>query len=58
MMNYRSRRSIRLKGYDYSRSGWYFVTICSAQRLCLFGDIVDGKMIPNEFGKIASHNAP
>ncbi|MBO9998083.1 MAG: transposase [Cyanobacteria bacterium SID2] len=49
----RSRRSIRLKHYDYSQSGWYFITICTAQRLCLFGEIVDGNMIPNAFGKIA-----
>ncbi|MGK7948163.1 MAG: hypothetical protein AB4368_05000 [Xenococcaceae cyanobacterium] len=38
------RRSIRLKGYDYSRSGFYFVTVCCYQRQCLFGDIVDGAM--------------
>jgi hypothetical protein len=46
------RRSIRLKHYDYAQSGWYFVTICTAHRLCLFGDIIDRKMIPNEFGDI------
>jgi len=47
------RRSIRLKGYDYSRRGWYFITICTQNREMLFGDVVDGKMILNEAGRIA-----
>jgi REP element-mobilizing transposase RayT len=47
------RRSIRLAGYDYSQEGAYFVTICTYQRVCLFGQIVDGKMRLNEFGQIA-----
>ena len=34
------RRSIRLKGYDYSQAGLYFVTICCKDRACLFGEIV------------------
>ena len=34
------RRSIRLKNYDYSRNGLYFITICTENRLCLFGDNV------------------
>ncbi|TRZ53172.1 hypothetical protein D4S03_02195 [bacterium] len=46
------RHSIRLPGFDYSQSGLYFVIICTNHRECLFGDIVDGKMILNEFGKI------
>ncbi len=33
------RRSIRLKDYDYSQSGGYFVTICTKDRECLFGEI-------------------
>lgn len=33
------RRSIRLKGYDYSQDGIYFVTICVKNGLCLFGDV-------------------
>ena len=39
-----NRRSIRLRGYDYSRNGAYFVTICTTQRLCLFGEIAAGAM--------------
>ncbi len=46
------RRSIRLKGYDYSRPGAYYVTICVHNRECLFGNITDGKMHLNEYGKI------
>jgi REP element-mobilizing transposase RayT len=34
------RRSIRLKGYDYSRAGAYFITICCHDRICRFGEIV------------------
>ncbi|QPK65669.1 transposase [Methylomonas sp. LL1] len=46
------RRSIRLKGYDYSQSGLYFITICTQNRLCLFGEITDGKIILNDAGKM------
>ncbi|CAG0982487.1 hypothetical protein ANAEL_01829 [Anaerolineales bacterium] len=44
------RRSIRLKDYDYSRAGAYFVTICAFQRECLFGEIIEGKMHLNTLG--------
>ena len=46
------RRSIRLKGYDYTQPGAYFVTICTYQRASLFGRVVDGEMAVNELGKI------
>jgi len=46
------RRSIRLKGYDYTRPGAYFVTICTHNREPLFGRVVDGKMVLNEYGEI------
>lgn len=46
------RRSIRLKGYDYAQAGAYFVTIVAWQREMLFGDVVNGEMMLNEFGKI------
>ncbi len=44
------RRSIRLRHYDYSQAGAYFVTICAQNKLCLFGDIVNGVMQLNEAG--------
>ncbi|MDR1153558.1 MAG: hypothetical protein LBL04_02510 [Bacteroidales bacterium] len=47
------RRSIRLKDYDYSQAGLYFITICVQNRHCLFGKITDNKMILNKYGKIA-----
>jgi putative transposase len=47
------RRSIRLKEYDYAQHGAYFVTICTENRECLFGNIIDGKMRLNEAGNIA-----
>ena len=49
----RGRRcSIRLKGYDYSQPGAYFVTLCTKNRACLFGNIVRGEMVRNESGQI------
>lgn len=47
------RRSIRLKEYDYTQRGAYFVTIVTYQREHLFGEIVDGVMRLNEWGEIA-----
>jgi REP element-mobilizing transposase RayT len=46
------RRSIRLRGYDYSQAGAYFITIVTQDRTCLLGDVVDGQMRLNEFGEI------
>ena len=46
------RRSIRLKGYDYSQAGAYFVTICAQNRECLFGEISDKEMILNDPGRM------
>lgn len=46
------RKNIRLKEYDYSFPGWYYVTICTFNRINLFGKIADGKMVLNEDGKI------
>lgn len=49
-----NRRSIRLKGYDYSQAGAYFVTICTQNKECLFGEIVDGNMVLNDAGRIVT----
>ena len=48
-----NRRSMRLKGYDYSQPGLYFITICCQDKICRFGKIENDEMILNEFGKIA-----
>ncbi|MCE7042457.1 transposase [Dyadobacter sp. CY312] len=47
------RRSIRLKGYDYSREGAYFITICCENMKNRFGYIENQEMILNEMGVIA-----
>ncbi|WNZ26256.1 transposase [Leptolyngbya sp. NK1-12] len=46
------RRSIRLKGYDYTTAGAYFITLCTHQRECLFGTIEDGQMQLSLLGQI------
>jgi len=46
------RKSIRLKGYDYSQAGLYFITICCQNRAHLFGHIENGEMILNDAGKM------
>ena len=50
--NIHHRRSIRLKGYDYSQAGLYFITICVQDHVCLFGDIVNDEMVLNTEGII------
>ena len=47
------RRSPRLPGYDYGAVGAYFVTVCVQDGRCLFGNIVDGVMRPNDAGRMA-----
>jgi len=51
-INRYNRRSIRLKEYDYSHPGEYFVTICTFNHECTLGEIVDGEMRLNKIGKI------
>ena len=48
------RRSIRLKGFDYSRSAVYFVTICVQNRECLFGEIFENQVLLNDAGEMVS----
>ena len=46
------RRSIRLKGYDYSQPGAYFVTLVTNQREEIFGEVANGGMRLNQLGEI------
>lgn len=46
------RRSIRLKGYDYSQPGSYFITIVIQNRECILGDIINSKMQLNDAGRM------
>lgn len=48
------RRSVRQQGYNYLQNGLYFVTICCQDRNCLFGKIINGKMVLNDAGRIAN----
>ena len=50
----RHRRSLRLKGYDYKQAGVYFVSMCTLNRTCFFGDIVNGEMMLNAEGQIVA----
>ncbi len=52
------RKSTRLKEYDYSNAGYYFVTICSAQMKHQFGEIRYNKMIFNNTGNIINNFWP
>ena len=63
MKEFKTRKSHRLKEYDYSDNGWYFITVCSKDRENIFGEYsqnivgVDGgrpfnKIILNEYGLI------
>ena len=44
------RKSIRLKGYDYSKAGAYFITICTQNRECILGKIIDQSLVLNDAG--------
>ena len=59
IMNYNPdihhRRSIRLKDYDYSHAGTYFVTVCANNRELLFGRIREGNIILSDAGKMVSN---
>ncbi len=51
-MPHPERKKIRLPNYDYSQPGAYFVTTCVKNRQCVFGNIHNGQMQLNEYGKI------
>jgi len=46
------RRSLRLKEYDYTQPGAYFITIVTQNRSFLFGNIIDGEMHLNDAGRV------
>ncbi len=50
----RNRKIIRKQNHDYSSEGWYYVTICTKDRECYFGEIIKDVMHPNEIGKQAN----
>jgi len=46
------RKPLRLPQYDYSQNGAYYVTLCTQNKECLFGEVVDGEMVLNDAGRI------
>jgi len=46
------RHSIRLKGFDYGTAGGYYITLCTEDRLPIFGEIIDGNMARSSIGEI------
>ena len=51
-MDTHRRRPIRLIRFDYTQQGAYLVTMCTRNRACLFGKIVNGEMRLNDIGKV------
>ncbi|MCA9408484.1 MAG: transposase [Candidatus Omnitrophica bacterium] len=51
-MQIQRRKSIRLKNYDYRQEGAYYITVCTFEKIEIFGHIMDGKMVLNDIGKI------
>ena len=45
------RRSVRMSRWDYASGGYYFVTVCTHQRDCLFGSVVEGEMALSPLGR-------
>jgi len=52
MQNHKNRKRNRLKGYDYSRDGWYYITICVKNRIECLGEIKNEKMEYSRYGDI------
>jgi len=50
------RKSTRLKGYDYTQPGSYFVNICTANRRCIFGNVEDGEVRSSDIGRIVDED--
>ncbi len=48
----KQRKQNRWFGYDYSMPGYYFVMICTQDRICHFGEVIDEKIVLNDLGEI------
>jgi len=48
----KNRKAIRLRDYDYSQAGGYFITICTYNREYLFGQVLNDQMMLNEKGEV------
>jgi len=52
LKNQHSRISIRIKDYNYSQPGEYFVTICTHTRECILGNVINGGMWLSQLGEV------
>jgi hypothetical protein len=48
-----NRKSIRLQEFDYSQPGGYFVTLCTREKVCVFGEVVENDVQLSSIGEIA-----
>lgn len=55
MGEFKSRKLKRLKGYDYSSNGYYYVTVCTQDHKEIFGGIENDDMHINQYGKIIAN---
>jgi len=46
------RHSTRLRGYNYSQPGAYFITVCTHRRVRMFGEVVGVEVRPSEAGRM------
>ncbi len=53
-LDFPQRKSIRLKGYDYTREGAYYVTLCTQNKKCIFGKVVEERTELNDLGKVVA----
>ncbi len=51
---YPARKNTRLSTFDYSSGGHYFITICTHERTCFFGEVIDGEMLLNSCGEMVA----
>ena len=56
MKQFKTRKANRLKNYNYCNNGYYYVTICTCNREYLFGEVLNGQMVLNQFGYIAQNS--
>ena len=52
MSTYPQRKSLRWRHHDYNLPGYYFVTVCTYERRCILGDVRNGVMYRNAFGRV------
>ena len=55
-MTFQNRKPTRLKNYNYSQNGYYFITICTHNKKCIFSNIV-GSIISNAMGYLKMNSS-